>query len=87
VVAFGGGYEFSDPQFPLRTTQWNATLNVSLPLFDGFFKPRAHPPDQTAANQSRVQRAQVEDQINAEVRDAYTDVTFWQEELPGAARI
>jgi len=81
IVAFGASYEMNDAEFPLQTTHWNTTLNVSLPIFDGFASRSRIRQRRHQANQSRILRAEVEDKIQAEVRDSYTDVVYWQQEL------
>jgi len=80
VVAFGAAYELNDPEFPLKTTQWSAALNVSLPLFDGFSSRARIRQKRMQANQSRIRRAQIEDEVNLEVRESYADVVYWQNE-------
>ncbi len=81
VIALGADYELNDPKFPLQTVQWNATLNVSIPLFDGFSSRARIRQKRYQANQSRIKRAAVEDKINLQVRQAYEDLMYWQEEL------
>lgn len=80
VVAFGAGYELNDPEFPLKTNQWNATLNVSLPIFDGFSSRTRIRQRKIQANQSRIQRTEIEDQVNWEVRESYAELMYWQAE-------
>ena len=81
VVALGAAYEYNDPTFPLRTQLWHTTLNVSLPIFDGFSSRSRIRQVRIQADQNRIQRGQLEDMINTEVRDAYGDVVYWQEEM------
>lgn len=81
VVAFGAGYELGNTEFPLDRSYWNATLNVNLPLFDGFASRARIRQSRSAANQSRINRASIEDRINQEVREAYGDLIFWQAEM------
>lgn len=80
VVAFGAVYEMNDPEFPLATTQWSATLNVSLPIFDGFSSRSRIRQKRIRANQSRIQRAEIEDRVNLDVREAHADAAYWSEE-------
>jgi outer membrane protein len=80
VVAFGAVYEMNDQEFPLDTTQWSATLNVSLPIFDGFSSRSRIRQRRARANQSRIQKAETEDRVNLEVREAYADAVHWTEE-------
>lgn len=81
VVALGAAYEYNDPEFPLRTQLWHATLNVSLPLFDGFSSRARIRQGRYAANQNRVLRGQLLDKINTEVRGAQSDALYWQDEM------
>jgi len=80
VVALGAGYELNDRKFPLETTQWNATLNVSLPLFDGFSSRARVRQRRKEANKNRIERTEIKDRINREVREAHGDLIFWQGE-------
>ena len=80
VVALMAGYEVNDRAFPLDQNFWNATLNVSLPLFDGFASRARIRQTRIAANQSRIERAAIEDKIAMEVRSAHADLTYWQDE-------
>jgi outer membrane protein len=81
VVALGGAYEYDDPTFPLRTRIWHATLNVSLPIFDGFSSRARIRQARYQAEQNRLMRGQLEDKIETEVRDAFAEVTYWQSEM------
>lgn len=81
VIALGGAYEYNDPEFPLRTQLWHATLNVSLPVFDGFSSRARIRQARYQAERNRVLRSRLEDQVNAEVRTAYGDVVYWQKEM------
>ncbi|MGQ0644305.1 MAG: TolC family protein, partial [Elusimicrobiota bacterium] len=81
IVALGAGYELNDRKFPLETTQWNASVNFSLPLFDGFANRAQIRQRRLQANESRIRRTEVEDSINFEVRESYGDLMHWQEEL------
>ncbi|MBL0059235.1 MAG: TolC family protein [Elusimicrobia bacterium] len=81
VVAFGAAYELNNDSFPLDRSFWNATLNVNLPIFDGFASRARIRQTRLLADQSRISRASVEDRINREVRETYGDVLFWQSEI------
>ncbi len=80
VVALMAGYEMSDRRFPLETNYWNTTLNVGLPLFDGFASRARIRQSRLIGNQSRIERAAVEDRIAREVREAHGDLLYWQDE-------
>ncbi len=81
VVAFGAGYGINDRRFPLRTTEWNTTLSVSLPLFDGFSSRARIREKRMQVNQNRISRTVLEDNINLEVRDTFADLAYWQDEV------
>lgn len=81
VVAVGGAYEYNDPEFPLKTQLWHATLNVSLPIFDGFSSQSRIRQARYQADQSRILRSRLEDEINGEVRQSFADVEYWQQEM------
>lgn len=81
AVTFGAGYELANRRFPLDKAYWNTTLNVSLPLFDGFASRARIRRSRLAVNQTRIERAALEDQINREVREAYGDLRYWQDEM------
>lgn len=81
VVALGAAYEYDDPSFPLRTQLWHATLNVSLPIFDGFSSRARIRQARYQLDQNRALRGQVQDKINTEVRNAHADLVYWQEEM------
>ncbi len=83
VVVFGAAYELNNEVFPLDRAFWNATLNVNLPLFDGFASRARIRQSRLIADQNRIARATVEDRINREVRESYAEVTFWESEMKG----
>lgn len=81
VVVFGATYELNNEVFPLDRAFWNATLNVNLPIFDGFASRARIRQTRLIANQNRITRAEVEDRINREVRESFAEVQFWQSEM------
>jgi outer membrane protein len=81
VVVFGAAYELNNAIFPLDRAFWNATLNVNLPIFDGFSSRARIRQSRLIANQNRMARAAVADRVSREVRESYGDVVFWEEEM------
>lgn len=81
VVVFGATYELNNEVFPLDRAFWNATLNVNLPIFDGFASRARIRQTRLIASQNRITRAEVEDRINREVRESFAEVEFWQSEM------
>lgn len=81
VVVFGAAYELNNAVFPLDRAFWNATLNVNLPIFDGFSSRARIRQTRLIANQNRIARAAVADRVRREVRESYGDVAFWETEM------
>ncbi|MBI4397424.1 MAG: argininosuccinate lyase [Elusimicrobia bacterium] len=81
VVSLGAGYEMNDFEFPLDTIQWNATFNISLPVFDGFSSRSRIRQKKMQASQNRILRTEIEDQINKDVRDSHSELLYWQNEI------
>jgi outer membrane protein TolC len=86
VVALGAGYEYNDRAFPLLNRQWNTTLNVSLPIFDGFASRARIRRSRLQAKRTQLTRAALEDRINREVREAHGDFLYWQNEMDARAQ-
>jgi outer membrane protein len=81
VIAFGAGYELGKTEFPLDRSYWNATLNVNLPIFDGFASRARIRQSRVAVQQNRVARAVVQDRVNRDVREAHATLLHWQSEM------
>ena len=60
---------------------WNATINMNLPLFDGWTSRARIRERKNQARQGQLIRAQIEDQIRFEVRDAFLDYNFWKKQV------
>lgn len=77
TVTLGANYELSNDRFPLEETNWNATININLPLFDGWASLARLRQRRYQAREGRIRRAKIEDQIRFDVRDACLDYSFW----------
>ncbi len=83
TVAFGASYERTGHDLELPTADWAGTLNISLPvsisdMLFGWAKVREH---RAQYRQATLKHAETADQIQLQVRDAYTQYRFWQNEL------
>jgi outer membrane protein len=84
TVGFGASYERSGNDIGLDTAaDWAGTLNINVPLsvsdvFFGWAKVREH---KAQYRQATLKHAETSDQIQLQVRQAYTKLTFWQGEL------
>jgi outer membrane protein TolC len=81
VFLLGGAYEVRNNEFPLNENNWNAVLSMNIPIFDGFASLSRIRESRYRADQSRLHRVQLEDQIERDVRSAYEDFRFWSDEL------
>lgn len=80
VFLLGGGIEQRNERFPLEESNWNAGLSMNIPIFDGFSSRARVKESRHRADQSRLRRVDLEDQIEAEVRSAFHDLQHWSNE-------
>lgn len=80
VFLLGGGVEVRDDRFPLEQANWNTVLSMNIPIFDGFSSLARIRESRYRADQSRLNRVRVEDQIEREVRSAYNAFQHWEEQ-------
>jgi outer membrane protein TolC len=77
----GGGVEVRNDEFPVNQTNWNAVLDMNIPIFDGLSSPARVRESRYRAEQGRLRRSQLEDSVDAEVRAAHQDINHWQTEI------
>jgi len=83
-VALGASYERTGYDADLPTVNWAGTLNVSLPvsisdLLFGWAKVKER---KAQYRQATVRHAETSDFIEKQVRQAFSDYQFWQDEMP-----
>ena len=78
---FGGAYEVRDRTFPIQESNWNATLTMNIPLFNGFASLARIKESKHKAKRGKFRRVSLEDQIEREVRLAFEDMNYWINEL------
>jgi outer membrane protein TolC len=80
TVFIGGDYELTDERFPLRKTNWDASIGVRVPFsYDYFTQLRQKRAEQ---RQGQIKRAELQDRVRLEVRQAYSNLEYWQTEWP-----
>jgi outer membrane protein TolC len=80
TVFVGGDYELTDERFPLRKTNWDASIGVRVPFsYDYFTQLRQKRAEQ---RQGQIKRAELQDRVRLEVRQAYSNLEYWQKEWP-----
>jgi outer membrane protein TolC len=80
TVALGFDYELTDQSFPLKQNNWDATVGVKLPFAVDFWTQ--HTQKLAEQRQGEIARAELQDQVELEVRRAYMDMGYWQAEWP-----
>lgn len=79
-LTMGASYEFTGDAFPLQRTNWDATIGIRFPISYDFW---SHIQQKKAQQrQGQIRRAELEDRVRLEVRQAYEDVNYWQKEVP-----
>ncbi len=79
TITLGGTYELLDLHLNENKRNWAMYLNLNLPLFDGWASWARISALKAQSKQSTVKRANVEDQINLEVRSAFTSYNVSKE--------
>lgn len=85
VFLLGGGVEVRDQNFPLDDTNWNTALSMSIPIFDGFTSIARVRENRLRAEQGRLNRVRLEDEIEREARSAFIDHQNWKREAAARA--
>ena len=80
TISLGANYEWGGYQFPLDNDNWNATINFNWPIFDGWAAWSRIVQRKHQIRQGKIRRAQIEDGVELEVRDALIDYKFWKSE-------
>jgi len=81
TITLGANYDRVGNDLTLENKGWNATINMNLPLFDGWTSRARIKERRNQARQGQLLRVQIEDQIRFEVRDAFLDYTFWKKQV------
>ncbi|MFN0118053.1 MAG: TolC family protein [Elusimicrobiota bacterium] len=76
----GGGVEVRDKDLTLEETNWNTALSMNIPIFDGFSSRARIRESRHRAEQGRLQRVQLEDQVEMEVRTTFSQAAYWRNE-------
>ncbi|HAM39608.1 MAG TPA: hypothetical protein DCP53_09495 [Elusimicrobia bacterium] len=76
IVAIGGNYQLEDTKWPFEKKSWNATVSMTLPIFDGFGQFARIKQRKFQYRKAQVNRASISDSIKAEVRRAYTNYEY-----------
>lgn len=78
TVYLGAGYDFVGHEFPLKTTSWEASLSIHFPLSYDFWTQIQQ--KRAEQRQGNLKRAELQDKVRLEVRQAWKKLDFWQSE-------
>ncbi|OGS19827.1 MAG: hypothetical protein A3J83_08110 [Elusimicrobia bacterium RIFOXYA2_FULL_40_6] len=81
TVSLGAHYEFPGETFSFDKKAWNATVNLSLPIYDGFASIYRTRQKSLQKDQNKLKRKDMEDSIQFEVRKSFMDYNFWMTEV------
>lgn len=80
TLFFAGDYELTGYRFPLKQNNWDASFGVKVPLaYDLFTQVKQKEAEQ---RQGALQRAELQDRVRLDVRQAYDNLLYWQKEFP-----
>ncbi|MBI5209248.1 MAG: TolC family protein [Elusimicrobia bacterium] len=80
TLFFAGDYELTGHRFPLKQNNWDATLGIKIPLaYDLFTQVKQKEAEQ---RQGALKRAELQDRVRLDVRQAYENLRYWQKEYP-----
>ncbi|MDI6641118.1 MAG: TolC family protein [Elusimicrobiota bacterium] len=86
TISLGGYYEFSGEKISLEDSSWVTTLNLNLPIFDGWASWSRIKQKRLQYEQQKLRRKDIKDAIRFEVRKAYIDYNFYLRELQEMAK-
>ncbi|MCX5778901.1 MAG: TolC family protein [Elusimicrobia bacterium] len=78
TVTLGANYEWFGDNLPLNQKNWNATINVNLPIFDGWASWYRVKQRRNMAREAKIRRANIQDQVRLDVKQAFLDYVFWR---------
>jgi outer membrane protein TolC len=80
TVTLGANYEMFGDNLPLDQKNWDATINVNLPIFDGWASWYRIKQQRNMAREAKIRRASIQDQVRLDVKQAFSDYMFWQKQ-------
>jgi outer membrane protein TolC len=79
-VFVAGDYELTAQEFPLNKNNWDVSVGVKLPFTYDFWSQITQ--KRAEQRQGQLTRAELQDRVRLEVRQAAESLRYWQEELP-----
>lgn len=83
-VFVAGDYALTAQEFPLNKNNWDVSFGVKLPITYDFWSQLAQ--KRAEQRQGQLTRAELQDKVRLEVRQAVDNLRYWQDELPRRER-
>jgi len=80
TVFFAGDYELTAHRFPLKNNNWAMTLGIKIPFAYDFWSQIKQ--KRAEQRQGELTRAELQDRVRLEVRQAAETLAWWQDEWP-----
>lgn len=80
TVFLAGDYELTAQRFPLKNNNWDVTLGIKIPFAYDFWSQIKQ--KRAEQRQGELTRAELQDRVRLEVRQAAENLRWWQEEWP-----
>ena len=80
TVFLAGDYELTAQRFPLKNNNWDVTVGVKVPFAYDFWSQLKQ--KRAEQRQGELARAELQDRVRLEVRQAAETLRWWQEEWP-----
>lgn len=76
----GGDYEVTDRRWPLKQNNWDVSIGVKIPFSYDYWTQIAR--KKAEQRQGELARAELQDRVRLEVRQAADNLRYWEEEWP-----
>ncbi|MBI2386194.1 MAG: TolC family protein [Elusimicrobia bacterium] len=80
TVFLAGDYELTAQRFPLKNNNWDVTLGIKIPFAYDFWSQIKQ--KRAEQRQGELTRAELQDRVRLEVRQAAETLAWWQSEWP-----
>lgn len=80
TVYLAGDYELTAQRFPLKNNNWDVTLGIKVPFAYDFWSQIKQ--KRAEQRQGELTRAELQDRVRLEVRQAAETLRWWQDEWP-----
>lgn len=80
TIFVGGDYELTDQRFPLKKNNWDVTVGLKIPFSFDYWTQLAR--KKAEQRQGQLARAELQDRVRLEVRQAADNLKYWEGEWP-----